>query len=174
MWKSILVVLGLLIISGCASSLKVYDSSGSEAKGVPVNAPMLVEITTATSYKVAEGSEKYKDLCTTEVNSTLEFLPLGDRYYVTFNPAKLGDGEFSVEFNDKGLLKSVTLNSKASAGAEQATALLSSILPFVATPKSAPEEKSLIGEDDTAQKLKGKHCLKVGTAVTGIKKVDLQ
>ena len=174
MLKSIFVASGLVLVTGCASSLKIYDAKNNEAKGVPINVPQLMEITTTTSYKVAKGSEKYKDFCTPEVSSKLEFLPLGDRYYVTFDPATLGDGEFSVEFNDKGLLKSVTLNSKASAGAEQANALLSTVLPFIKAPKAAPETKALIDEEDSAQKLKAKHCLKASSKVTGIRKVEVQ
>jgi len=174
MLKFILIASGLALISGCASTLKVYDASNNEAKGVPINVPQLVEVTTTTSYKVAKGSEKYKDLCTPEVSSELEFLPLGERYYVTFDPATLGDGEFSVEFNEKGLVKSVTLNSKASAGAEQANALLSTALPFIKAPKLDQETKSLTGEADSAQKLKAKHCLKSGSKVSGIKKVDIK
>lgn len=174
MLKSVLIIFGLVLISGCASTLKVYDANNNEAKGVPINVPQLMEVTTTTSYKVAKGSEEFKDYCTPEVSSKLEFLPLGERYFVTFDPATLGDGEFSLEFNDQGLVKSVTLNSKASAGAEQANALLSTILPFIKAPKLAQETKSLTGEADSAQKLKEKHCLKAGSKVSGIKKVDIQ
>jgi len=174
MLKSVLIVSGLVLISGCASTLKVYDASNNEAKGVPINVPQLMEVTTTTSYKVAKGNEQYKDLCTPEVSSKLEFLPLGERYYITFDPATLGDGEFSVEFNDKGLVKSVTLNSKASAGAEQANALISAALPFIKAPKSVSEKMSLIGENDSAQKLKAKYCLKAASKVSSIKKVDIQ
>lgn len=161
-------------MNGCASELKVFNENEVEVKGVPINVPQLVEITTTTTYKVAKGSEKFKDLCTSEISSKLEFLPLGTRYYVTFDPAPIGDGEFSVEFTDKGLVKSVTLNSKASAGAEQANALLSTVLPFIKAPKAELETKALIEVDDTAQKLKAKHCLKSSAKVTGIKKVDIQ
>lgn len=174
MFKNILLVTGVLLLTGCASKLKVYDEKSNEAKGVPINVPQLVEITSTTSYKVAKGSERFKGLCTSETSSVLELLPLGERYYVAFDPASLGDGEFSVEFTDKGLVKSITLNSKASAGAEQGNALLSTVLPFYKAPKAAPESKSLIGVDDTAQKLKAKHCLKSSSKITSIKKVDIQ
>lgn len=172
--KIILALISIAVVSGCASDLKIYDAKLNEAKGVPFNVPLLVEITSITKYKVIKGSEKFKQLCTPEENTKLEFMPLGERYYANFDAADLGDGEFSVEFNDKGLLKSITLNSKASAGAEQANALLSTILPFVKAPKAAPEEKSFIGIDDTAKKLKAKHCLKSGTKTTSVKKVVIQ
>ena len=171
--KKILAIVSIAAVSGCASDLKIYDSNKNEAKGVPFNVPQLVEVTSITKYKVAKGSEKFKELCTPEENTKLDFMPLGERYYANFDAADLGDGEFAIEFNDKGLLKSITLNSKASAGAEQANALLSTVLPFVKAPKAAPEEKSFIGVDDTAQKLKAKHCLKSGTKTTSIKKVAI-
>jgi len=172
--KLIVLMLTLISLAGCASSLKVYDSKNSEAKGVPVNAPQLVEITTVTNFKVAKGRENYKDFCTSETSSRFEVLPLGERFYITFEPANLGDGEFAVEFTDKGLLKSVTLNSEASSGAEQATALLSSVLPFITSPKQVSVPPPLIEPDETAQKLKAKHCLKAGSKVVSIKKIEVQ
>lgn len=172
----ILVFFGVL--NGCASDLKVYDSNNNEAKGVPINVPQLVEITTVTSYKVAKGREKFKRFCVSEESSKFEVLPLGERFYVTFDSASLGDGEFSVEYNDKGLVKSITLNSKASAGVEQATALLSTVLPFLKAPKvaatTATTNKGLKGADEQAQNLKDKHCLKSGTKIKSIKKLEIQ
>lgn len=168
---SLLIIISL---TGCASKLEVYDSSKNKAKGVPVHIPQLVQVTTVTKYKVAKGSEKYKDLCTPETITSFDLMPLGERYYITFDPASLGDGEFSIEFTDKGLLKSVTLNSKASAGAEQANSLLSTVLPYAASPKPIPAPMSLVGTDETAQKLKEKHCIKSSSKVTSISKVDMQ
>ncbi|MEH6544577.1 MAG: hypothetical protein V7721_11625 [Porticoccaceae bacterium] len=172
--KHIIILTCTIFIVSCASDLKIYDSAQNEIKGVPFNMPQLVEIASVTKYKVAKGSEKFKALCTPEENTKLEFMPLGKQYYVNFDAAELGDGEFSVEYTDKGLLKSITLNSKASAGAEQANALLSTILPFIKAPKVTPSEKSLIGADDIAEKLKAKHCLKSGTKITGVKKIEIQ
>lgn len=169
-----IAVLPILLITGCASSLKIYDSNNQKAKGVPISAPQLVEVTTTATYKVAKGREQFKDFCTPEVSSTVDVLPLGERFYVNFDPAKFGDGEFAVEFNDKGLVKSITLNSKASAGAEQANTLLSTILPFVKSPKAAPEVASLVTGNDVAQKLKDENCLKDSTKVTSIKKIEVQ
>ena len=174
MFKLIFAVSTLFLISGCGSSLKVYDSNQAKVVGIPINVPQLMEVTTTTSYTVAKGSEEHKALCTPEVSSKIEFLPLGERYYITFDPAALGDSEFSIEFNDSGLVKSVALNSKASAGAEQANALLATVLPFITAPKTVPETSSFIGEDDSAQKLKTKHCLTSGSKVSSIKEVKIQ
>ena len=172
--KKIALSIYIVVLAGCASDLKVYDSNNTLAKGVPINVPQLVEITSVTSYKVAKGSEKFKALCVAEENTKLEVMPLGERYYVTFDASKFGDGEFAVAYTDKGLVKSITLNSKASAGAEQANALLSTILPFVKAPKVAPVEKGFIGADETAQKLKAKHCLKSGSKIKSVKKIEIQ
>lgn len=170
-----MLILGMaFLLIGCSSTLKVYDSKYNEAKGVPINVPQLVEITSVTAYKVANGQEKYKEFCTLEETTSLEFMPLGERFYITFEPAAFGDGEFSVEFTDKGLVKSVVLNSKASAGAEQINSLLSTVLPYITSPKPMKETKSSIEIDETAQKLKDKYCLKSGTKIISIKKLEIK
>ena len=178
MFKSIITVSTLILVSSCSSNLKVFDENNKEAKGIPINAPQLVEITTTTSYKVAEGSERFAALCTSEVSSKIEVLPLGQRYYVNFEAAALGDSEFSIEYNDKGLVKTISLNSKASSGLEQTSSLLSTVLPYIKAEKSTPvasTDKSTppLG-DISAQKLKDLHCLKNGSVVSSIKKASIQ
>ena len=68
----------------------------------------------------------------TKVRRTI--LALGERSYISFAPGELGKGESELEFNDAGLLKSVSLNSDATAGAAQVNELLKTVLPFVAAP----------------------------------------
>lgn len=167
------LIVVVTFFTGCASSLEVYDSQNKKTKGVPIHVPQLVAITSVTKYKISKGNEQYAHLCTKEEITKLDFYPLGERFYVNFAPAELGDGEFSIEFNDKGLLKSVTLNSKASGGAEQTNALLSTVLPFLAKPK-AELSSTLIASDDTEAKSKAKYCLKTTTEIKSVKKVNIE
>ncbi|MFV8440478.1 hypothetical protein [Vibrio owensii] len=166
-------IFALLFLTACSSDLEVYDGKQKAVPGIPINVPQLVKITTKTTYKVVDGSEKYKDLCSPEENSKFDVLPLGERYFVSFDSAAMGDSEFSVEFNDKGLVKSVKLNSEASSGVEQTTALLSAVLPFVKAPKVDLEKSGLVTEQSTKQ-LKSKHCVLSGTKVVGIEKVSIE
>lgn len=170
----VLIALSILLtLSGCSSKLMVFDSEKKETIGIPFNVPQLVAIKTLVKYKVVKGSEDFADYCTSETTVKKELLPLGERYYINFDPAQLGDAEFGVEFNDKGLVKSITLNSKASAGSEQANALLTSVLPYVSAPKEVSEEKALIQPGQTAQKLKEKHCIKASSEIISITKIDI-
>ena len=155
----------LFLLCGCASHLEVYDASGEEAPGVPVHMPQLVKITTETTYEVAPGKEHNAYLCVTEENSKLEFLPLGDRYYISMDPAPLGDAEFGMKFNDAGLLKSLTLNSKATSVADQASELLSTTLSVLTGQELATEEKADSLATPDLSKLKAANCLKVGSKV---------
>lgn len=172
--KKILGIFTLVALSGCSSSLMVYDSDKALTKGIPVNSSVLMEVTSVTEYKVAKGSDEFEDLCISETSVKLEFYPLGERYYINFDPAEFGDSEFKVEFNDSGLLKHVSLNSKSSGGVEQINSLLSTVLPYVKTPKVVPENKGLVGKGQKASELKAEHCLKSSTKITNVKKVSVK
>ena len=171
-YQLIFAVFSTLAITGCASSLVTYDSKGQKTKGIVVHSPVLVKITTETTYKVDPSNVKHKEFCTPEQNSTYEFLPLGEKSYINFDSASFGKSEFSIEFAEKGSLKGVSLNSDASAGVEKVTSLLGTVLPFVAKPKAEIETKAVV--PDTAQKMKEKYCIKSGENVTGITPVVVQ
>lgn len=158
-----------MLISGCASSLLTYDSNKVETVGIPISTPVLVKITEKTDYEVVPGKDsKY---CTSETNSKYQFMALGERSYIGFKPAQLGKGEFKVEFNDNGTLKSVSLNSDATAGTEKVTGLLETVLPFIAAPKPIPAAQA---SDKSAQSLKDLNCIKKGTQVTDVQTVQVK
>lgn len=167
------VVVGTTLLSGCASSLKTFDPQQRPSVGIPISTPVLVKITEKTTYEV---DPKHKDLetyCEPDVDSSYKFFPLGDRSYVAFEPAALGKGEFKVEFNDNGTLKAISLNSDATAGAQSVNDLLKTVLPYMAAPKPAPAVKAAAVEH-TAQEIKDKYCIKKGTEVTSVERVDIK
>lgn len=174
--KSIaLVVFASFFVTGCASSLKTFDAKSKPSVGIPIGTPVLVKITEETTYEVAPGDEnaKYKDFCKSDVNSKYQFLALGERSYIAFDPAPLGKGEFKIEFNDAGVLKTVSLNSDATAGTEKVTGLLETVLPYLAAPKPTPSAQ-VLPSDITAQDKKDKYCIKKGTKVISVEPVEIK
>lgn len=169
----IAVVSIAILTSGCASSLKTFDSQKLPSVGIPVGTPVLVKITEKTSYEVDPSNSKYESYCKPEINAKYQFLALGERSYIAFDPAPFGKGEFKVEFNDAGVLKTVSLNSDATAGADKVSDLLGTVLPYLAAPKPAPETKALVVED-TAQKKKDKYCIKKGAEVVTVERVEIR
>ncbi len=122
---SVALVLGsIVLLGGCASSLKTFDAQKNPSVGIPVGSPVLVKITEKTTYEVDPKHKEFENYCKPDVNATYKFLPLGERVYIAFDPAIWGKGEFKVEFNDNGALKSVSLNSDASAGVQSVNELL--------------------------------------------------
>ena len=158
--------------TGCASSLQTFDATGKKTVGIPIATPVLVKITEKTSYEVGPDGSAYSKYCTAEVNAKYQFLALGERSYVTFKAAPFGKGEFKLEFNDAGVLKTVSLNSDATTGVEQITGLLGTVLPYLTAPKSTPEPKAGLPEE-TAQKIKEKYCIKKGTEVLSVERVTI-
>ena len=166
----LMVLIGLT--SGCASSLKTFDSNSKPTVGVPVSAPALVKITTKTTFSVVPGHEAFAAYCVEEVDSEFTFLPLGERSYITFDAAQFGKSEFKIEFNDTGALKAVSLNSDAAAGVDAVGGIVSSVLPFLAAPKAAPQAGTATATDP-AQKTKEMHCSKKGTEVVSVERVTV-
>lgn len=171
--SSHLLVVLMVLLSGCASKLAVYDDKGNPMKGVPVRSPLLVEITTETSYeidpKISASDSRYetiKRLCAPTTKSTSSFLPLGTLSYITFEPAALGKSEFKLEFSDSGSLKTLSLNSDPAAATESVSKLLGTILPYVAAPK--PTEKALAEEPDL-EKVRASVCIANETKIKSIK-----
>ena len=161
-----------VLVSGCASSLKTFDSNKKESVGIPIATPVLVKITEKTTYEVDPNNSKFKSYCTPDVNTKYQFMALGERSYLAFKPAFLGKGEFKVEFTDSGTLKAVSLNSDATAGADKVGDLLGTVLPFIAAPKPTVEIKT-VAPEDTAQKTKDKYCLKKGTEVVSVERAEV-
>jgi hypothetical protein len=164
---------------GCASTLQTFDSKKTEMAGVPVSVPVLVKITESVKYVPAPNAGTNESYCTPERNSRYAFMPLGERIYVNFDSAPFGKGEFKLEFNDSGLMKSVSLNSDATAGAEQISGLIGTILPYLSAPKSVADTRPTsmnVTDPDTAaaagtepaQALKDRYCLKAGTEVIDV------
>ena len=160
------IIFASIFASGCASSLKTFNADSKPTVGIPIGTPVLVEIIEETNYQVDPAHPEYKEYCTPDTNSRYEFLALGERSFIAFDPAPLGKGEFKVEFNDAGVLKSVSLNSDATAGAEKITGILSTVLPYIAAPKPTPSALAL-PPDATAQGKKDKYCIAKGTKVVG-------
>lgn len=174
------LALTVSLLSGCASKLTIYDAGGNPLKGVPVRTPILVEVTTETTYeidpKISTSDPRYetiKELCAPTTKSTTSFLPLGTLSYVNFEPALFGKSEFKVEFSDSGLLKTLALNSDPAATTEAVSKLLGTVLPYVATPK--PIAKLLEDEPDL-EKTRAAVCIVKDTKIKTIKerKVEQQ
>lgn len=169
----IIIIAVSLLTSGCASSLKTFNEKSEPTVGIPIRTPVLVEITEETTYEVDPNQAKYESYCKSDINSKYEFLALGERSFIAFNPAPLGKGEFNVEFNDAGVLKKVSLNSDASAGTEKIAGLLDTVLPYLAAPKPTPSAQ-LFSSDTSAQGNKEKYCIKKGTKVVDVKRVNIK
>lgn len=167
-----IIIAASLLTSGCASSLKTFNAKSEPTVGIPIGTPVLVEVTEETAYEVDPSNAKYDSYCKPDLNSKYQFLALGERSFIAFNPAPLGKGEFKIEFNDTGVLKSVSLNSDATAGTEKITSLLDTVLPYLAAPKPTPPAQAL-PPDTTAQERKDKYCIKKGTKVISVKRVEV-
>jgi hypothetical protein len=174
------IIFSLTLITGCASSLKTYDGQKQSSVGVPVATPVLVKITEITTYKSIDNQKEHAKYCTPETVVRFDYLALGERSYITFEPAPFGKAEFALEYNESGSLKSVSLGSDASAGVEKVNELVSTVLPYVASTKfaSADQTKLLAGTDQklfgaplekTAQEMKDKFCLLEGKTVSAAK-----
>lgn len=175
MCKYIPIGMILIIVSGCASQIKTFDENMTEVPGIPVNQPVLVEVVKETTYKVAPGIEHqaYTSLCSEKTeDSDYAFLPLGKKYYVGFEAAALGKGEFKIGFNDSGVMNVVSVNSDASAGLDSITGFLEKTLPFFKEPKITAEAADV--REDTTAEARSKHCLKMGTKIKGIFAIDIQ
>lgn len=173
----------LFTLTGCASELIASRVDGTKLPGVPVGSPKLVEITSTTSYKPVKKGQ-FTEYCTPEVNSEIQFLPLGEVTYLNMDPASIAKGEFTLEFSDNGNIKKVSLNSDAGSGVDSVNTLASTLLPFLATPKTAdaPAATASVGglaapaagSPSTAKELKAKHCLIAGTTVSSIKAIEVK
>ncbi len=168
-----LAIISSILATGCASSLKTFDANSKPTVGIPIGTPVLVKITEETSYEVDPNNGKYESYCKPDLNSKYQFLALGERSFIAFDPAPLGKGEFKVEFNDAGVLKTVSLNSDATAATKEVSGLLDTVLPYLAAPKPAPSAQAL-PSDTTAQGIKDKYCIKKGTKLVSVERVEIK
>lgn len=163
MRRPIIGILLLVLCAGCASDLLVFDSKGATAKGVPVGTPVLVKVTTTTTYAVDPNNEKYSSYCVDDASESYKVLPLGDLYFVTFNSAALGKSEFSLDFNDSGLLKTVKLNSdpRTAENIEATSKVIDSIAEVAKTGGLGAAMAPRPPEDrPTAEQTKRQYCIK--------------
>src|SRR5687768_5254648 len=158
-----------LIGAGCASSLKTFNSESQPTVGIPISTPVLVKITSRTKFKPGPNGEKFAAYCMDEEDSEYKMLPLGERGYINFEAAQFGKSEFKVEFSDAGSLKVVSLNSDPSKALEEAGDFASAVLPFIASKKPSPAALA----DDPAQTIKDTHCVRGGTEMISVEKVNL-
>lgn len=174
--------ISMAMLSACSAKLEIYDQNGNTLKGIPIRSPVLVEVTTTTSYiqdpaiNQADPRWQYRDtireLCNPTTATVTSSLPLGALNYVNYDPASFAKSEFKVEFNDAGGTKSISVNSDPAATTESVSSLLGTVLPFVKEPKAAPAAALGPGGIDL-EELRKSACIVKGTAVTSIKEVKL-
>lgn len=176
--KKLLTLLLILLTSGCASSLETYNHEWVASPGVPIYTPILVEVTTETTYKVDPKHNEYASYCTPDEKSTIEFFPLGEVYFLNFNSSTFGKSEFAITFSDKGVLTSVTLNSdpKIAENVEQISGLLGTVLPFLSAPKETEAAEFVMTDPETvaAQKIKETYCIKSSTKVKSLTRRNVE
>lgn len=106
------------VVSGCSTTLHTYDTDKNEMKGVPVPKPQLVKVITTTLYE-AIGGATWPNLCSkNQVDESYDYIASGEHYYVNFDPSESAKGTFELNFNDKGLLSKVSVNSEANTGVD--------------------------------------------------------
>lgn len=130
------VILGALTITGCASDLKVWDKNKAAAKGVPFRtAELYVRSGIYTKHS------KLKDCVPAPFVKTTA-LPTGALYYVNVDTAQMAKTSFTVKLHDNGTLSEVTMNSEpSSAGIDSITNALTELLPFAGVlPEVQPDE----------------------------------
>ncbi len=159
------------LAAGCASSLKSFDADGRALTGVPIRAPMLVEVTRVTTYTATPSAGANAAYCKPDTAVTLEVMPLGRLFYLNVDPATFGKAEFKLELTEAGTLKTVSLNSdpRAAESMKELGALLGTLLPYAAAPKEPPAgARTAATADATAQELRDKHCIRTGVGIRDI------
>jgi hypothetical protein len=104
MGNRILIIFVMLVsMTGCASRLVVYSAAENPnvVRGIRVRAPV--------SYVVTKEIKSEK--CPLRIEEEIIHLPAGEPYDITFSPSFFAKNEFSVSFNDNGVLKQVSFNS---------------------------------------------------------------
>ena len=174
--RYILLISALIMFTACSSDLivaeKLDDIKDGDKKlgGIPFSVPALRKVRTTTTYKPggSEEDQDYKADCNiSKVEESYQTFPLGKTYFASFDSASLGKSEFSIQFTETGLLKSVTLNSDPNTAQNiEATAKLIGSLTGVATEAAkiatgaATKAFVVAGEKPSAEKRREKHCVK--------------
>jgi hypothetical protein len=99
-----------LFLSGCASSLTIFDAQSEKIKGVPFRASQ-VYVKSGTYLKHTKFPTCLPSQFSEEVS-----LPTGVQYYANVNPAQFAKTGFSMKLTDKGALSEISLNTEPSSG----------------------------------------------------------
>jgi len=169
------VIVVVIAISGCASTLRTFDAQQQPSSGIPFRSPVLVDVERMTTFQLVSGQTTLARYCTPESTVTVEFLPIGELHFATLQSAAFGKADFSVELTDAGALKKLTIGSDPGTAAviEATTSLASAILPFAFTQKEPADARTELVSDSsnlTAKQLKDRHCTKVKTSITNVKR----
>lgn len=168
--RASIIICTAAFAAACASSLQSFDADGRALKGVPIRAPILVEVTRVTTYAVAPNATAA--YCRPDTAVTLEVMPLGRRFYLNVQPADFGKAEFKLELTEAGTLKSVSLNSdpRSAESMKELGALLGTLLPYAAAPKEPPADaRKAPTADATTQELRDQHCIRTGVGIRDIR-----
>lgn len=162
--SAVVLVIAATALSGCASSLKIYQN-GQEVRGIPFRAAVLVEVERVTTYELVTADVSLARHCTPDSVVSLEMMPVGDEYLVTVDPAPFGKAEFSLELYESGAVKKVTLGSDPGTpiALRSGSELASAVLPFIAPLQT--DATAAVAADPTARQLRDKHCRPVRTDV---------
>lgn len=140
-------------LAGCASNFKSEKLADGEISGIPVVAYQPAWVQREFTIKPKEGHPDAE--CTSpKTETSLETLPIGGTYGVKFEPSWFGKGEFTIDLNENGTLKTLTLNSdpQFAENLGAATEFLKTIVPVppAAAGFVAPEEEPncvVVGSD---------------------------
>ena len=102
-----IIATAAVMLSGCSTSLKVWDENRTAVDGVPVRISQTYEVK-----GMLTGHSKVGKNCDPTPFYRTMSLPTGRLYYVNIEPGSLAENAFDVQFTDQGSLKSVSLNSK--------------------------------------------------------------
>src|SRR5882762_4029955 len=105
-----LCLLSLFLLSACSADLVVTGvkkSNLGDFHGIRVATPMVTLITKETTFPTTTTPTA----CQKRTEESVEVLPLGEFYDVTMKTGGFAKGEFSLELDDSGFVKKVSLNS---------------------------------------------------------------
>jgi hypothetical protein len=123
----VIVALATLVLTGCASSLKIFDSAQTPVVGVPFRAAE-VYVKQGVKTKASKGGT-----CDPTPFIDTATLPTGTQFFANVDPAQLAKTGFTMKFADNGALTEISLNTEPS-GAEMLKAtneLLKTALPVL-------------------------------------------
>ncbi|BFM11026.1 hypothetical protein R50072_11790 [Simiduia litorea] len=164
----------LLVLSGCATHLKTYDSDGkTETVGIPIPIPMLVKVTSTTSYELAPGSpDSESHYCNkTKIKESYDYISSGSYYYLNIAPSEFAKGSMELGFNDRGLANKIAINSDANTGVDSVAGVLETLIPYFKSPKVSDVSadpaiaKASTSVSEPAEVLRARYCLEKAVAI---------